>query len=449
MGASAVKNLARHIEQPLREGNAALVTDLTNHVLGLLDDLRYVVIVDTDGTLVAHDFAFSEGSPELTRLSQDRLCTACHASPRRQTMHEGLPQIPVGSTYAGEDYAYYSRGNGFLIEVSAPVGDPPVAMARVGFVPDSMSREAASVSLAIMKGFAVAAAVGLILAGAASHFLIRPVAGLLRATEAVRAGNYEARARVYSADEIGRLTIAFNEMAGAIQRSREESEEKDRARELLIEKIVDAQEEERKRVARELHDQLGQSISKTLLTFQAIRGSCGLSDSDCAGLDRELRALIDEVRRLAWDIRPSLLDDYGLDTALARYVDDVSSRAIGIAIEYESVKGDHGGQLPNRVSATLYRVAQEALTNVLRHAKATQASVTLVCRNGMVSLVVEDNGVGFNPAEARTALGRGLGLMGMEERVSLIEGRYSLESLPGQGCRISVSVPVTHAEEEA
>jgi signal transduction histidine kinase len=214
---------------------------------------------------------------------------------------------------------------------------------------------------------------------------------------------------------------------------------------------MQAQEAERLRMARELHDTLGQQIAAVLLGLKAIEG---LSHGRTATLQqlghlREItQALGRELHEIAVALRPTALDDAGLVDALRAYVEGWSRRT-GVAVELFSTGIERKG-LPPEVEATLYRVAQEALTNVFRHADATQVSVVLEGDGSRVVAAIEDNGRGFDSSAVMDVAqqpGR-LGLLGMQERVALVEGTLTIESKPGGGTTIIARIPLARTEGE-
>jgi two-component system, NarL family, sensor histidine kinase UhpB len=142
------------------------------------------------------------------------------------------------------------------------------------------------------------------------------------------------------------------------------------------------------------------------------------------------------VRRLAVELRPSALDDFGLKPALERLTETFSAQT-GVAVELESTLAS--ARLPGEVETVVYRIVQEALTNVTKHAQASRVSVFLARKNGAVAAVIEDDGVGFEPAQAEEG---GLGLLGMRERVELLGGHFTVESRTGAGTTIAVEVPL-------
>jgi signal transduction histidine kinase len=216
----------------------------------------------------------------------------------------------------------------------------------------------------------------------------------------------------------------------------------------LLRKLVTAQEDERARIARDLHDQLGQLLTALRLVLERHRQSHGVDYAD-GDLDRALaltRDLDREIDFLAWELRPTALDDLGLATALPRYVREWSAH-YGITADFQTTGLVHGRLSPDAEIA-FYRVAQEALTNVIKHAHARRVGVVLEGRDDAIVLMLEDDGVGFDPSagEVRAA---GIGLVGMRERASLIGAALQVESKPGEGTTVFLHCPAPAVRESA
>lgn len=201
-----------------------------------------------------------------------------------------------------------------------------------------------------------------------------------------------------------------------------------------LRRVIEGQESERRRLARELHDETGQALTSVLLGLKGVETA-----DDVPAALADLRDLVvstlQDVRRLAVELRPKALDDFGLVPALERLV-DTFRQATGIRVEFESRLGEI--RLPSDVEMTLYRIAQESLTNVAKHAGARKVSVLLLRRPGAVSALIEDDGHGF---DAEDQLRGGIGLEGMRERLSLLEGKLTIEST-GVGTSIVADVPL-------
>jgi signal transduction histidine kinase len=235
-------------------------------------------------------------------------------------------------------------------------------------------------------------------------------------------------------------TLALAVAAVVAQRQRAET-----ARLELLRRLDGAQEAERGRISRELHDQLGQELTALKLGLQMVQKQGPFSPplQECVSQLAELSdSLMRNIHRLAWELRPAVLDDFGLDMALRRYAAEWSERC-GVPVDFYS-RGMEAQRLPPELETTLYRVAQEVLTNVSRHAKAKRVSVLLVRGRGHVSLTVTDDGQGFDAGAALKARGvRGkLGLLGMQERVMLAGGTVEIESALGTGTTVYLRVPL-------
>ena len=217
--------------------------------------------------------------------------------------------------------------------------------------------------------------------------------------------------------------------------------EKEAARQALLSALVRAQQDERARVARELHDGAGQSLTSLLVQLKALESRADpthlgprLSDM-CTAVSHT----IEQVRDLSHRLRPPALEELGLEVALSALVDDMVSQA-GLEAEFRSSLG--GQRLPPDVETTIYRIAQEALTNALRHSRARKVSIELKGRGHMVHFAVEDDGVGFD-ADATVRDGRDhLGLASIQERAEILGGSVVVHSAPDAGTCLEVHIPV-------
>jgi signal transduction histidine kinase len=205
-----------------------------------------------------------------------------------------------------------------------------------------------------------------------------------------------------------------------------------------LQRVVTAQELERRRLARELHDETGQALTSVLLGLKAVDEvtSEAAAKEALSGLRELVVATLQDVRRLAVELRPKALDDFGLAPALERLTEAFAEQT-GIAVDFEAALPD--GRLPAEIETALYRIVQESLTNVVKHAHARNVSVLLTRKNGAVAAVIEDDGRGFDPEQTRE---EGVGLVGMRERVALLDGRLEIESREGAGTTLVVELPL-------
>jgi signal transduction histidine kinase len=246
-------------------------------------------------------------------------------------------------------------------------------------------------------------------------------------------------AAVYQ-DEEGRVQGVFAAAHDVTERKRMEGEHLE-----LLRRLRDAEETERRRISRELHDRLGQDLTALKLGLQMVAKQESLSSSSQAGigqLGKLADGLMRDIHRLAWELRPAALDDFGLDPALRRYTSEWAEHCKVPVSFHSHAMETH--RLPEELETTLYRVTQEAMTTVLRHAKARRVSVFLERRPDHVLLIVEDDGQGFDVSSGITACGAPgkLGLLGMRERVMLVGGTIEIESAPQAGTTVFVRLPL-------
>jgi signal transduction histidine kinase len=203
-------------------------------------------------------------------------------------------------------------------------------------------------------------------------------------------------------------------------------------------RVVEAQELERRRLSRELHDETGQALTSILLGLRSLEESLETDDARAAtaGLRELVVATLQDVRRLAVELRPSALDDFGLVAALEHLTTSFQEQT-GIQVDFGAALGEE--RLPGEVETALYRIVQESLTNVVKHARARRVSIALTRMQHSVKAVVEDDGQGFDPENTREG---GFGVVGMRERLFLLGGRLRIESSPGAGTTNAADVPL-------
>jgi len=270
--------------------------------------------------------------------------------------------------------------------------------------------------------------------------VIQPIRDLVQNTHAVKEGNYQTRAPVAAEDEVGQLAAAFNSMAATLQK-------KDALNQHLLRKVIGAGEEERKRVARELHDHTGQALTSLLAGLAALENSA--PTAPVIALRAQAEQLLTEVHDLALALRPNALDDLGLVPALERFCRGFGA-SCGVTVAFGAVGLEAPARLAGEMEVAVYRMVQEALANAARHGQARAVEVLLQRKGSSLMVVIEDNGRGFEVDDWRARCQREdhLGLLGMEERAVLLGGTLRLESRPGAGTHLFVDLPLQELSHE-
>jgi two-component system sensor histidine kinase UhpB len=294
----------------------------------------------------------------------------------------------------------------------------------------------------------VVASLGTVVSVVTNFLLLKaalmPLEAMERTAQEIGSGNFSARVPHSPFFDAGteRLAHTMNQMLDMLAERTRSIAQYSEQLQTLSARILRAQEEERKRIARELHDDTGQALTSIAIGLKVLQQQP--SSDEIRTYVSELLALthqaLDGVHRMALELRPKTLDDLGLIPALRWHMGQWS-RKLGIASAL-NVEG-WTDRLPAHVETAIYRVIQEALTNVAKHSRATKVQVTLSKANGYLRAVVEDDGVGFEPSKLVEGTSfKSLGLFGMQERMALVGGSLKLESVPGKGTKVELRVPV-------
>lgn len=258
-----------------------------------------------------------------------------------------------------------------------------------------------------------------------------------QAQEAAKAAKADLERRVQERTaQLDSLNVMLRQEVEGHQRA-------EKSRQELQRRLINAQEEERGRLSRELHDEVGQQIIALMLSLKSLESTP--IEQDARGKASELRAMAEKVGReiheLAFRLRPQALDELGLPRALSGLLDSWQARS-GVAIDFVCA-GLGDDRLPTAVETTIFRIVQEAMTNVYKHASAKNISVSVERRGDFVTAIVEDDGDGFSPESVdRSTEERRIGIAGMRERAALVDGTLTIESSPGDGTTVRVRVPV-------
>lgn len=381
-------------------------------------DVRYAFIVDPKGNVLVH--TFGEGFPE------------------------NLANMNPVSPDSYQNTVLLNTEEGTVWDVAVPIFGGKAGVARVGIsdlgVRQTLSGLTSQLGLTIL----VVLIISLLAATLLTWILTRPILELVQAASAIARGDFSARVQRWANDEIGDLAEAFNQMALELGRTDELRRDQEQLRKQLLEGVIAAQEEERRRIARELHDSTSQSLTSLIVGLRMLETAGDIEQvrEQSQQLRQTTRQTLEDVHTMAVQLRPPVLDDLGLTAALGRFIQEFRQR-FHLNIDFQVIGLEHK-RLPATIETAVYRILQEALTNVTKHAQAEHISVLLEERDGQISGIVEDDGQGFNAEES---LHRGLqeaklGLYGMQERAQQLGGSLVIESKPGQGTTIYVRIPI-------
>jgi signal transduction histidine kinase len=309
--------------------------------------------------------------------------------------------------------------------------------------------------IALVLGTALALSIAWV---GTQFFFLRRVNSLVGVAQRLSTGDLSARTDWTAGQgELGQLAHAFDEMAATLERREREQEsaqaqirKQECIRANLLHQLIGAQEDERMRISRELHDETSQGLTALLVGLDTISIAARTDTSRIDGHVQDLKAIADDmlsnIHRLIADLRPSLLDDIGLVAAIEWYGEQ---RLKPFGLSFRLLEHTLRERLPQPVETTVFRIVQEGLTNIVRHARASSVTVRLLQDQDDVTIEIRDDGVGFDPQwlEMPEADGRGLGLRGMRERAAILGGSLQIESAIGQGTTVRIRFP-TYREVE-
>lgn len=406
-GGSVASDLAGRAVEPILLDNTLGLHDLLANTVANHPDALYAYVLDPAGTVIAHTFE-EAGFP--TRLLELRL--------------------------GADGEAVFSTGGDVVHEFAQPILDGELGVIRLGLSETRLRRVIDATTGQMLLTTAAVSALGIAAAVLLTWLLTRPILDLVDVTKRVGAGDLSARASAWAEDEIGTLASAFNTMVSQLEASQQRIKEDEAARTRLLQQLIRAQEDERRRIARELHDGIGQALNSITLGVRNLGKGSPEAASHAAELETLTGETLQIVRQLSRELRPAALDDLGLSAAFENY-------AAAFQRRYPEIQVDSHIDLPDRldpaIETALYRMVQEAITNVGRHADARTLSIVIGRHDGKITAIIEDDGRGFDIDAVRRA-GKSVGIHGMGERAELVGGSVRFES-SRNGTTVFIEVP--------
>ncbi|GAB4459517.1 MAG: HAMP domain-containing protein [Anaerolineales bacterium] len=409
---SVSRDLAARAADPILLNDLLSLHDLLDETLANNPSVRYAFLLDQNGQVIAH--TFGGGFP--------------------------LALLSLNSAQPGDHHhtALIQTDEGLVWDTAVPILGGKIGTARIGLSDASMRSALSTLTAQLLLTISLVSATGVLVAVFLTWILTRPILALVAATQAVAKGDFTPRVPRWADDEIGDLADAFNAMTEELAHTEELRRERESLRRQLMEKVIATQEDERRRIARELHDSTSQNLTSLIVGLRMMEAQCAhcASPTKAADLREVASHTLEEVHDLSMRLRPRVLDDLGLAAALERLAHEWQARykiPVDVVIQLDE-------RLPGEIETALYRIVQEALTNIARHAQAKSASLLIEKRGGSVRAIVEDDGVGFDPSAQRGE--RHLGLLGMRERAELLGGTLTIESTPQQGTSVFIEIPL-------
>jgi signal transduction histidine kinase len=439
---------------------------ILNNIIKVIPTSSHTIIelVDSYGVVIASNnpvriFACSDRNKVLGNLiaSKHGAIIECHRC------HEGKNENP-----AGADPRETQKTTDML--AFAPLHEAPWGISirepeKVVFAPSSNLRKKFLILGLVSTGSALLFALGM------SKSIVTPVKSLIRATRRISEGDLNAPLTVTSGDEIGILSESFDDMrlkladsldriqkynaeleARVVERTKELQQSRKRLTNLLHE-VIRAQEDERKRIARELHDETSQAIAALGMSIEIAaiaHRERALSPENFSELGGKVSQLLEGINMTIQNLRPPVLDDLGLESAvrwlLERHLGDKGVTYHLITCEEFQAFLSYDRAVDEKAVLTLFRIIQESIINISKHAGASHVNISLYHEDGRVKICVEDDGVGFDVNSilraADMGLNTGYGMLGLRERVALLDGTLDVHSVPGAGTNVEITMPL-------
>jgi len=456
IGAIMIRTTARLLDQQIEQRGAEVGTyiavlssndillddhyalfDRINKTKSNTEDVRYILITDSAGGILANTFAgnLPKGLPIPIKNN------------------EYLPLYSTTTLHNEYRVMKLNSNEGPIREILVPIENGAIGFVRVGISENSTQY----LLMRKLNEFFITTFLVCLLAAIGATYLayviIHPLRSLTNAAEQIQQGNLGAQAEVKGEDEVGHLATVFNEMAMSLHekeiennRLLKELRAKEALRAILMNKLFTVQEEERKRISRELHDETSQSLVSLLAYMKVLLSK--LTDNSQKELLLGARDVAINVlgglRKMAVELRPPVLDDLGIAAAMVKYINNFNSQH-HLSVVFSAP--DDKLIISNELALALYRILQESLTNISKHACATEVNVILRKAANSITLMVADNGLGLRPGELESARQNNrLGVYGMKERVELLGGSFDFHSISGHGTTITVILPITCLE---
>jgi signal transduction histidine kinase len=425
-GVAVARNLANQsLTAIITEDNYSL-NQLIQELKANNENVRYVFIVDSEGKIIAN--SFGEGIPK------------------------GLKEL--NENLHGQEYSVQviETQEGLMWDIAMPVTASQIATVRLGMAEAGLGYVVSNIVRNILFSIIFITFFAAMIVYMLQKTITTPLLELVAATKQVAAGNLGYQiSKHFAQDEAGQLVQAFNSMTEKLQQNHQEMQENENLRKLLLNKVITIQEDERKRIARELHDETSQCLTGLKFEIKSLENLVSEQQDKerIQQIHRHLGEALESIHDLIVELRPKILDDQGLWSSIKNYLEDFQEKFM-IKTNLELSDLDEIKLLPE-VTIAVFRIVQESLTNVVKYAAASEVKVIFARQPNCLTLMIEDNGVGFdvNNVLSSPLEKRKLGIFGMRERADLMGGSLSIDSAAGEGTTVYLRLPLKRIMEEA
>lgn len=391
------------------------------------EQIKYIIVTSPEGKIISSTFVkgFPVGLPVYREKSQE---------------------------YENElfDIVVYDSNEGNIREYMYTPNNNIIGSIRVGLKESIMLEIMKEKFIQIILTIFIICVVSSILATYYAWHFLQPIEMLSKAVKEISKGNYDISVDRIGNDELGYLMQIFNNMARRLSKKERENtyllselRKKEEHNSLLMAQLFRAQEDERQRISQELHDGTSQTMVSILTYLRILHDKLTTKEQKdfLAGIRELISQTLDSIRALAVNLHPPLLKDLGLIVAIEKFLDMVQQTSTDIKIKFE-YQGDFS-KLPDMLALVCYRIIQEGITNIVKHANARRAKVKIFYEETKIRMEIIDNGIGFDEETAQRAkLNQHLGLRSMQKRIELLQGEFEIISKMNEGTIIKIVIPV-------
>lgn len=418
------EEIAGHLA--MATGNYILTEDLYNiyelvaQTISSSEDVRYILVLDNKGRILVH--TFKDGLPEHLRWDI--------------------------TGFTQQQKTVFASNEGNIHDLMAPIESGAVGYVRVGMTEARIRSVLLQRWLSVLLAIAMVCLLAVFLSSKIFGVIIKPLRQLARVADAIRLGDWSIKAEISGDQEIDKLATVFNDMTSSLIAANTEKEHllqelraKEQLRGTLITKLISAQEDERKRISRELHDETSQALTSLMLTMRALSASAQNEEQKQALLvGRDVAAdILKKVRDLAVELRPPELDDLGLVAAITQYSNKFAA-AHDLQLHLQIIGQEQ--QVDGQIAVALYRIVQEGFSNIVQHSGAESVTVQINFAPTNIAITIADDGKGISAADLiKARKRRRLGLYGMRERVELLQGRMEIREAAAGGAELYIVIP--------